>query len=108
MFSDSTPQGVRMPAIGGQATIVIFCSEMVAKLKSNDYFASNILPRSTEDSFRGGKFPYTSAIEAWCSTIYKFGTAFAVNEETRFAGERTTDFQVDKKKFLNNASRCTN
>jgi hypothetical protein len=91
MFSDSTRQGVWMLAYGGQATIVTFCAEMVAKLNSNDYFASNILLRSTNDSFLGGKIPYAPAIEAWCSAIHRFGTAVAVSANIRFTGERTTD-----------------
>jgi hypothetical protein len=91
MFSDSSRPGVWTLAYGGQATIVTFCAEMVAKLNSNDYFASNILLRSTNDSFLNGKIPYTSAIEAWCSAIHRFGTAIAVSADVRFVGERTTD-----------------
>jgi hypothetical protein len=91
MFSDSSRQGVWMLAYGGQATIVTFCAEMVAKLNSNDYFASNILLRSTNDSFLDGKIPYAPAVEAWCSAIHRFGTAGAVSANVRFAGERTTD-----------------
>ena len=66
MFSDSSHQGVWMLAYGGKARIVTFCAEMVAKLNSNDYFACNILLRSTSDSFFGGKIPYAPTIEAWC------------------------------------------
>jgi hypothetical protein len=91
MLSDSSRQGVWMLAYGGEATIVTFCAEMVAKLNSNDYFASNILLRSTKDSFLEGKIPYTPAIEAWCSAVHRFGTAIAVRTDVRFAGERTTD-----------------
>jgi outer membrane cobalamin receptor len=91
MFSDSFRQGVWMLVYGGQARIVIFYAEMVAKLNSNDYFASNILLRSTNDSFLGGKIPYTPAIEAWCSAIHRFGTTTSVSANIRFAGERTTD-----------------
>jgi hypothetical protein len=91
MFSDSSRQGVWMLAYGGEATIVTFCAEMVAKLNSNDYFASNILLRSTKDSFLEGKIPYTPAIEAWCFAVHRFGTATAVRADVRFAGERTTD-----------------
>ena len=91
MFSDSSRKGVWMLAYGGQATIVTFCAEMVAKLNSNDYFASNILLRSTNDSFLGGKIPYAPAIEAWCSAIHKFGTEISVSADVRFCGERTTD-----------------
>jgi hypothetical protein len=91
MFSDSSRQGVWMLAYGGLATIVTFCAEMVAKLNSNDYFASNILLRSTNDSFLGGKIPYTPAVEVWCSGTHKFGTAIAVNADVSFTGDRTTD-----------------
>ena len=91
MFSDSSRQGVWMLAYGGQARIVTFCAEMVAKLNSNDYFASNILLRSTNDSFLGGKIPYAPAIEAWCSAIHRLGTTTAVSANVRFVGERTTD-----------------
>jgi outer membrane receptor for ferrienterochelin and colicin len=80
-----------MLAYGGLATIATFCAEMVAKLNSNDYFASNILLRSTNDSFSGGKIPYTPAVEIWCSAIHKIGTAVAVSADARFTGERTTD-----------------
>ena len=91
MFSDSSRQGVWMLAYGGQARIVTFCAEMVAKLNSNDYFASNILLRSTNDSFLGGKIPYTPAIEAWCSASHRFGTEAAISAAIRFEGERTAD-----------------
>jgi hypothetical protein len=91
MFSDSSRRGVWMLAYGGQATIVTFCAEMVAKLNSNDYFASNILLRSTKDSFLDRKIPYTPAIEAWCSAVHRFGRAVAVSAGVRFGGERTTD-----------------
>ena len=91
MFSDSSVQGLWTLAYGGQTRIVTFCAEMVAKLNSNDYFASNVLLRSTNDSFLGGKIPYTPAVEAWCSAIHRFGTAIAVRADVRFAGERTTD-----------------
>jgi hypothetical protein len=91
MFSDSSNQGVWILAYGGRAIIVTFCAEMVAKLNSNDYFASNILLRSTNDSFLGGKIPYTPAIEAWCSAIHRFGTEAAVSAAIRFEGERTAD-----------------
>jgi hypothetical protein len=92
MFSDSSRQGIWMLAYGGQTRIVTFCAEMVAKLNSNDYFASNILVRSTHDSFPDGKIPYTPAIEAWCSAIHRFGTVAAVSAAIRFEGKRTTDF----------------
>jgi hypothetical protein len=91
LFSDSSAQGIWMLAYGGNARIVTFCAEMVAKLNSNDYFASNILLRSTKDSFLGGKIPYTPAIEAWCSAIHNFGSTVSMCAEIRFAGERTTD-----------------
>jgi hypothetical protein len=91
MFSDSSRQGVWTLEYGGQARIVTFCAEMVAKLNSNDYFASNILLRSTNDSFLGGKIPYTPAIEAWCSATHRFGTTMAACADVRVAGERTTD-----------------
>ncbi len=91
MFSDSSNQGVWILAYGGRAIIVTFCAEMVAKLNSNDYFASNIFLRSTNDSFLGGKIPYAPAIEVWCSAIHRFGTAMAVSADVRFAGERTTN-----------------
>jgi hypothetical protein len=91
MFSDSSRQGVWMLVYGGQARIVTFCAEMVAKLNSNDYFASNILLRSTDNSFLGGKIPYAPAIEVWCSAIHRFGTAAAVGADVRFVGKRTTD-----------------
>jgi hypothetical protein len=91
MFSDSSRQGVWMLAYGGLAAIATFCAEMVAKLNSNDYFASNILLRSTNDSFSGGKIPYTPAVEIWCSAVHKIGTAVAVSADARFTGERTTD-----------------
>jgi hypothetical protein len=91
MFSDSSLQGVWMLVYGGRARIVTFCAEMVAKLNSNDYFASNILLRSTYDSFLDGKIPYTPAIEAWCSALHRFGITMAVSADVRFAGERTTD-----------------
>ena len=91
MFSDSSRQGVWMLAYGGQTTIATFCAEMVAKLNSNDYFASNILLRSTNNSFIGGKIPYAPAIEVLCSAIHRFGTAVAVSANARFTGERTTD-----------------
>jgi TonB dependent receptor len=91
MFSDSSIQGLWTLAYGGQTRIVTFCAEMVAKLNSNDYFASNVLLRSTNDSFLGGKIPYTPAVEAWCSATHRFGTVIAVRTDVRFAGERTTD-----------------
>lgn len=90
LFSDSLRQGVWMLAYGGTSTIVTLSAEIVAKLNSNDYFASNILVRSTNDSFLNGKIPYTPAIEAWCSAIHRFGTA-AISASVRFVGERTTD-----------------
>jgi len=91
MFSDSSRQGVWILAYGGRTTIVTFCAEMVAKLNSNDYFASNILLRSTNDSFLGGEIPYAPAVEVWCSAIHRFGTAIAVSADVRFAGERTAN-----------------
>ncbi len=91
MFSDSSRQGVWMLAYGGQARIVTFCAEMVAKLNSNDYFASNILLRSTNDSFFGAKIPYAPTIEAWCTAIHRFGPSMAVSADVRFVGKRTTD-----------------
>jgi hypothetical protein len=91
MFSDSSVQGLWTLAYGGQTRIVTFCIEMVAKLNSNDYFASNVLLRSTHDSFLGGKIPYTPAIEAWCSATHRLGTAITVHADVRVAGERTTD-----------------
>ena len=91
MFSDSSVQGLWTLAYGGQTRIVTFCAEMVAKLNSNDYFASNILLRSMNDSFSGGKIPYIPAVEIWCSAIHKFGTTVAVSADARFTGERTTD-----------------
>jgi hypothetical protein len=91
MFSDSSRHGVWLLAYGGMETIATFCAEMVAKLNSNDYFASNILLRSMNDSFTGGKIPYTPAIEIWCSAIHKLGTTMAVSADARFTGERTTD-----------------
>jgi len=102
MFSDFSHQGIWMLAYGrqtdltnpggsGRATIVTFCAEMVAKLNSNDYFASNMLLRSTRDSYLGGKIPYAPALEAWCSAIHRFGTTIAVSADVRFTGERTTD-----------------
>ena len=93
MFSDSSRQGVWMLAYGGQARIVTFCAEMVAKLNSNDYFASNILLRSTNDSFLGGEIPYEPAIEAWCSAIHKFGSSVSVSADVRYIGKRTTDLE---------------
>jgi hypothetical protein len=92
VFSDSSRQGVWTLAYGGLATIVTFCAEMVAKLNSNDYFASNILLRSANDSFLGGKIPYTPAVEVWCSAHHRFGTSMAVSADVRFSGKRTTDF----------------
>jgi hypothetical protein len=91
MFSDSARQGVWMLAYGGRARIVTFCAEMVAKLNSNDYFASNILLRSAHDSFLDGKIPYVPAIEAWCSLRHRFGSTIAASAEIRITGERTTD-----------------
>ncbi|MGD0037480.1 MAG: hypothetical protein ABSC53_09335 [Bacteroidota bacterium] len=91
MFSDSSLQGVWMLAYGGQARIVTFCAEMVAKLNSNDYFASNILLRSTKDSFLGGKIPYAPTIEAWCTANHRFGPSMAVSADVKFVGKRTTD-----------------
>ena len=91
MFLDSSRHGVWLLAYGGRATIATFCAEMVAKLNSNDYFASNILLRSMNDSFSGGKIPYIPAVEIWCSAIHKFGTTVAVSADARFTGERTTD-----------------
>jgi hypothetical protein len=91
MYSDFSHQGVWMLAYGGTAAIATFCAEMVAKLNSNDYFASNILLRSLNDSFTGGKIPYAPAVEILCSAIHKFGTTVVVSADARFTGERTTD-----------------
>ncbi|RPI06241.1 MAG: hypothetical protein EHM64_03600 [Ignavibacteriae bacterium] len=91
LFSDSPRQGIWMLAYGGRATIVTFCAEMVAKLNSNDYFASNILLRSAKDSFLVGKIPYTPELEAWCSITHRFGPQITVSADLKFAGERTTD-----------------
>ena len=91
MFSDFSRQGVWLLAYGGTATIATFCAEMVAKLNSNDYFASNILLRSMNDSFTSGKIPYAPAVEFLCSAIHKFGTTVVVSADARFTGERTTD-----------------
>jgi hypothetical protein len=92
VFSESIRHGVWLLAYGGRATITTFCAEMVAKLNSNDYFASHIVLRSLNDSFSSGKVPYTPAVEIWCSAIHKFGATVAVNADARFTGERTADF----------------
>ena len=91
VFSDSLRRGVWMLVYGANTTITTFCAEMVAKLNSNDYFASNILLCSTYDSFLGSKIPYAPAIEVWCSEKHRFGTEITVSGEINFIGERTTD-----------------
>lgn len=91
LFSDTTVPGVWMMAYGGDTRILTFSAEMVAKLNSNDYFASTILVHSTKDSFLGGRIPYTPAMEAWCSAVHNFGSSLSVCVQVRYAGERTTD-----------------
>ena len=51
----------------------------------------NILLRSTNDSFLGGKIPYAPAIEAWCTAVHEFGPAMSMRAAFRMEGERTTD-----------------
>jgi outer membrane receptor protein involved in Fe transport len=71
--------------------VVTFCGEMVAKLKSNDYFASTIILRSTKDSYRNKVIPYVPTVEGSCSAYHKFGRTTAARIHLRFAGERKAD-----------------
>jgi hypothetical protein len=92
MFSDSTRPGVWTSAYGGQATIVTFSAEMVAKFKSNDYFAGNVMLRSTKDSFLEKRIPYFPSVEAGCRVRHGFGKAIVVNADARFVGEQQASF----------------
>jgi hypothetical protein len=91
VFSDSSRQGIWITAYGGQTMVVTFCGEMVAKLKSNDYFASTIILRSTKDSYRNKVIPYVPTVEGSCSAYHKFGRTTAARIHLRFAGERKAD-----------------
>jgi hypothetical protein len=92
MFSDSSRQGVWTTAYGGEATIVTFSAEMVAKFMSNDYFASSIMLRSIKDSFLGKRIPYIPEIEAGFHISHRLGAAIEVNADVRVVGKQQADF----------------
>jgi hypothetical protein len=92
MFSDSSRKGVWTTGYGGEATIVTFSAEMVAKFMSNDYFASNIMLRSTKDSFLGKRIPYVPEIEAGFRISHRFGATIEVTADVRVVGKQQADF----------------
>jgi hypothetical protein len=91
MFSDFTSQGVWMTAYSGDVTFITFRAEMVAKFKSNDYFASTIMLRSIKDPFSGKHIPYFPLIEAGCRASHRFMTAIVVSADVRLVGEQQAD-----------------
>jgi len=92
LYSDSSRQGVWTSVYSGNAKIITFCAEMVAKFESNDYFASTIMLRSIKDSFLGKQIPYFPTIEARCRASHRFKTAIVVNADVKFVGEQQADF----------------
>jgi outer membrane receptor protein involved in Fe transport len=95
MFSDSSHSGIWVTAYGGRTTVVTLCGEVVAKLKSNDYFASNIILRSIKDSYWNKAIPYTPNLEGSFSARHGFGRKIAGSVYIRLVGERKADFDGD-------------
>lgn len=91
MFSDSSRQGIWTTMYGGEATIATFSAEMVAKFNPNDYFASNVILRSTKNSFLNTRIPYFPVIEAGCSISHYFGRTIVASIGLRFVGDRQAD-----------------
>jgi hypothetical protein len=95
MYSDSLRRGVWMTAFGEHTTVVTLCGEVVAKLESNDYFASNIILRYVNDSYWNKAIPYTPNIEGNFSAHHKFGRRIGAGVFMKFVGERKTDLNGD-------------
>ncbi len=90
LFAES-PQGAWEVIPSGRTTLLTFRAEMVAKFLANDYFASGIIFRSTENSTFGSSLPYKAKIEWKGLAEHTFMPAFKVSATFRFLGARRSD-----------------